>query len=93
MKPPGVIANARARRTGRNGRLSERLRRLLPADFVHFTRDADELDTALARLRALGIEHLVLIGGDGTVGGTLTPLLQAWARARCRASRSSRAEP
>jgi len=79
LKPPGVIANARARRTSRNGRLGERLRRLLPADFVHFTRDASEVDDALARLHALGIEHLVLVGGDGTVGGTLTPLVQAWA--------------
>ncbi len=70
-----MIANARARRAGRDGRLGERLRRLLPADFVHFTRDAAELDAALAQLHALGIEHLVLIGGDGTVGGTLTPLV------------------
>ena len=70
-----MIANARARRAGRDGRLGDRLRRLLPADFVHFTRDAAELDAALAQLHALGVEHLVLVGGDGTVGGTLTPLV------------------
>jgi len=70
-----VIANARARRAGRDSRLGERLRRLLPADFVHFTRSPEELDAALAQLHALGIEHLVLVGGDGTVGGTLTPLV------------------
>lgn len=75
MKPPGVIVNARARRAGRDSRLGERLRQVLPAEFVHFTRDASELDTALAQLHALGIEHLVLVGGDGTVGGTLTPLV------------------
>jgi diacylglycerol kinase family enzyme len=75
LKPPGVIANARARRAGRDGRLGDRLRRLLPAEYVHFTRDASELDAALARLHALGVEHLVLVGGDGTVGGTLTPLV------------------
>ena len=70
-----MIANARARRAGRDSRLGERLRRLLPADFVHFTRSPEELDAALAQLHALGIEHLVLVGGDGTVGGTLTPLV------------------
>ncbi|MEX2208901.1 MAG: diacylglycerol kinase family protein [Myxococcota bacterium] len=75
MKPPGVIANARARRSGRDARLVERLRRHLPAEYVHFTHDASEVDAALARLHALGIEHLVLVGGDGTVGGTLTPLV------------------
>lgn len=75
MKPPGVIANARARRAGRDSRLGERLRRHLPAEYVHFTRDASEVEAALARLHALGIEHLVLVGGDGTVGGTLTPLI------------------
>jgi diacylglycerol kinase (ATP) len=75
LKPPGVIANARARRAGRDGRLGERLRRLVPANFVHFTRDAAEVDAALTRLHALGVEHLVLVGGDGTVGGTLTPLV------------------
>lgn len=78
MKPPGVIANARARRAGRDARLGERLRRHLPAEFIHFTRDSDDLDDALARLHALGVEHVVLVGGDGTVGGTLTPLIEAW---------------
>ncbi len=79
MNPPGVIANARARRAGRDSRLGERLRRLLPADFVHFTRDQSDVDAALAQLHALGVEHLVLVGGDGTVGGTLTPLVARFA--------------
>jgi diacylglycerol kinase (ATP) len=78
VKPPGVIANARARRAGRDARLGEKLRRHLPAEFVHFTRDLDEVDDALAGLHALGVEHVVLVGGDGTVGGTLTPLVAAW---------------
>ncbi len=78
MKAPGVIANARARRARRDSRLGERLLRHLPAEYVHFTRSADELDAAIMQLRRLGIEHLVLVGGDGTVGGTLTPLVRAW---------------
>jgi len=78
LKPPGVIANARARRAGRDGRLGERLRRLLPAEYVHFTSSPDELDGALEQLRRLGVEHVVLVGGDGTVGGTLTPLVALW---------------
>lgn len=73
-----MIANARARRAGRDGRLAERLHRHLPAEYVHFTRSAEEVETAVAALRRLGIEHLVLVGGDGTVGGTLTPLVALW---------------
>ncbi|MFI5317729.1 MAG: diacylglycerol kinase family protein [Myxococcota bacterium] len=75
MKPPGVIVNARARRASRDGGLRERLLRLVPDEYVHFTTSADELDRALGRLRELAIEHLLLVGGDGTVGGTLTPLV------------------
>src|SRR5262249_24085648 len=41
----------------------------------------DDLDRALTRLRDLGVEQLLLVGGDGTVGGTLTPLLRIWGRA------------
>jgi len=78
LKPPGVIANARARRTGRDARLAERLRRLVPAEYLHFTGDPDELRTAIERLHSLGVEHLVLVGGDGTAGGTLTPLVAAF---------------
>lgn len=70
-----MIVNARARRAGRDGRLGERLRRVIPAEFLHFTREPAELDLALDRLHGLGVEHLVLVGGDGTVGGTLTPLV------------------
>ncbi len=73
-----MIANARARRTGRDARLAERLRRLVPAEYLHFTGDPDELRTAIERLHSLGVEHLVLVGGDGTAGGTLTPLVAAF---------------
>lgn len=78
MKPPGVIVNARARRAGRDPRLALRLRRHLPDEFVHFTHTADDLAHALDALFDLGIEDLVLVGGDGTIGGTLTPLVERW---------------
>jgi diacylglycerol kinase family enzyme len=78
VKPPGVIVNARARRAGRDPRLAQRLHRHLPEEFVHFTYNADDLSHALEALRALAIEDLVLVGGDGTIGGTLTPLVERW---------------
>jgi len=78
VKPPGVIVNARARRARKDRSLRERLQKLLPEEYVHFTESADEVDGALARLRELGIERLLLVGGDGTVGGTLTPLVRAF---------------
>jgi diacylglycerol kinase family enzyme len=78
MKPPGVIVNARARRAGRDPRLAERLHRHLPEEFVHFTYNADDLTHALDDLRRLAIDTLVLVGGDGTIGGTLTPLVEKW---------------
>ncbi|HTO09698.1 MAG TPA: diacylglycerol kinase family protein [Myxococcota bacterium] len=78
MKAPGVIVNAHARRARVERSLGERLGRLLPPEYLCFTETQDELDRALARLRDLGVEKLVLVGGDGTVGGTLTPLLRIW---------------
>ena len=78
MKPPGVIVNARARRAGHDPRLAQRLLRHLPEEFVHFTYNADDLAHALSTLRELAIEDLVLVGGDGTIGGTLTPLVEKW---------------
>ena len=76
MKPPGVIVNARAQRASRDRSLRERLERLLPAEYVHFTSCVAEAETALVRLRERSIEQLLLVGGDGTVGGTLTPLVR-----------------
>jgi diacylglycerol kinase (ATP) len=78
MKPPGVIVNARARRAGRDPRLAQRLHRHLPEEFVHFTYNADDLTHALEDLRRLAVDTLVLVGGDGTIGGTLTPLVERW---------------
>jgi diacylglycerol kinase (ATP) len=78
VKPPGVIVNARARRARKDRSLRERLLRLSPAEYVRFTESPDDVERALDRLRELGIEHLLLVGGDGTVGGTLTPLVRVF---------------
>ncbi|HTO72153.1 MAG TPA: diacylglycerol kinase family protein [Myxococcota bacterium] len=78
MKPPGVIVNARAKRASRERSLGERLGRLLPAEYLHFTGSLADAEGALARLRELDVESLLLVGGDGTVGGTLTPLLRVF---------------
>jgi len=76
VKPPGVIVNARARRARKDRSLRERLRKLVPEEYVCFTESTADVEAALRRLRELGIEHLLLVGGDGTVGGTLTPLVR-----------------
>ena len=78
MKPPGVIVNARAQRASRDRTLRERLERLVPAKYVYFTSSVDDAEAALVRLRERSLEQLLLVGGDGTVGGTLTPLMRVW---------------
>ena len=81
MKPFGVIVNARAGAVRRDPGLVERLRGRLSAAQVHATACAVEIDAALDALRALGIDTLVVVGGDGSVGGTLTRLLARWPEA------------
>lgn len=78
MKPPGVLVNGRARRASRDRSLPERLRKLVPDEYVHSTGSAEELGAAIERLRKLEVERILLVGGDGTVGGTLTPLVGAF---------------
>jgi len=78
MPHPGVLVNARARRVRRDPRLLEQLRRLLPAGYVRSSESPDEIAPAFDALRERDIDTLVIVGGDGTVGGTLTPLLARW---------------
>ena len=78
MKPPGVLINGRARRASRDRGLPERLRKLVPEPYVHVTGSVEELGVAVERLRKLAVERVVLVGGDGTIGGTLTPLVAAF---------------
>jgi diacylglycerol kinase family enzyme len=78
MPRPGVLVNAQARRVRRDRTLLERLQRLLPAGYVRASESPEEIAPAFEALRELDIDTLVLVGGDGTVGGTLTPLLARW---------------
>jgi len=78
VQPPGVIVNAHAGRVMRDPEFAERLRARLPKGHVQVTSQIDEVEPALRKLRDLGIDTLVIVGGDGSVGGTLTPLFRVW---------------
>jgi diacylglycerol kinase family enzyme len=73
----GVIVNAGAGTVKRNPRVVDQLRAVVGGDAVHLTRSAEEVMPALAALRERGSEALLVVGGDGTVTGTLTPLLRS----------------
>lgn len=73
-----MIVNARAGRARRDPGLAGRLRAVIGADAVIVTRAPDEVAPALAALRERGTDTLLLVGGDGSVTGTLTPLLRGW---------------
>lgn len=74
----GAVVNARAKCARRDPDLVVRLRRLVGGDRVELTTSATEVEGALERLRARGVDALLLVGGDGTITGTLTPLLRGW---------------
>ena len=75
---PGVVVNGRAGRVARDPALIDRLRQQLPRENFYVTRDPSEVAPALETLHEVGIDTLVIVGGDGSVTGTLTPLLQVW---------------
>jgi len=75
---PGVLVNAHAGCARRDPELPKRLGRLLPAEQVHTTGGAEDVAPALEALRQAGVDTLVLVGGDGTVSGTLSELLVRW---------------
>ncbi|MFQ5514933.1 MAG: diacylglycerol/lipid kinase family protein [Myxococcota bacterium] len=80
MKPPGVLINGRAGSVRRDPALVDRIRRLLPSECVRLTRDPAEVPGALSALYEAGVDTLVIVGGDGSATGTLTPLLESWPR-------------
>ena len=77
----GVIVNAQAGLGLRDPDLERRLRERLAPRRVLTTRDPGEVAPALAELRAENVETLVLVGGDGTISGTLSELVRVWPQA------------
>ncbi|MEE9279778.1 MAG: diacylglycerol kinase family protein [Myxococcota bacterium] len=78
MKQPYVLVNALAGRIARDPDLLSRLRRLVPAENVRVTHSLQEVEPALRDAAAASIDTLVIVGGDGSVTGSLTPLLRSW---------------
>jgi diacylglycerol kinase family enzyme len=77
----GVLINARAGAVRRDPALVARLRARLPEGALALTTGLAEVEPALRALRDRGTRTLVVIGGDGSVGGTLTALLGCWPEA------------
>lgn len=77
MPSVGAIVNARARGVQRNPRLLETLNALDRVSAIA-TRSPEEVAPALETLRQAGVDTLMCVGGDGTIAGTLTPLLRVW---------------
>jgi diacylglycerol kinase family enzyme len=69
-----VLVNARAGGVRRDPGAVERIRRRLPSDRLRLTGDMSEIEEALTELLSAGVDTLVIVGGDGTAGGTLTAL-------------------
>lgn len=74
----GVLVNARAGAAKRDPGFVTWVEALLPPGHVRATWSAEEIGPALDAFRAMELEVLALVGGDGTVGGTLTELLARW---------------
>jgi diacylglycerol kinase family enzyme len=78
LRPPAILINARAGHVARNPAWVERLREKVPAANLRLTHNPAEVPAALEALRETEFDTLVIVGGDGSVTGTLTPLLELW---------------
>ena len=74
----GVLVNARAGVAKRDPGFVERVEALMPPGRVRATWSAEEIGPALEGFQERGLDLLALVGGDGTVGATLTRLLEGW---------------
>jgi len=81
VKTPGIVINPRARGVAEHPAWMGRLERRLPRGHVHVTHDEDELDPALRELAERGVDTLVIVGGDGSAGTTLTRGVALWPEA------------
>jgi diacylglycerol kinase (ATP) len=78
----GIVNNPRSRRNLRRPDLVQRLAQLVDGDGeVADATTLDELDRAIERFRAAGIDVLGVNGGDGTGHVVLTAIARAWGRA------------
>jgi len=77
----GALINRQAGGVRRNPAWTHRMQAMLPPGQVVVTSAAEEVVPALERLRTIGVETLMVCGGDGTVGKTLTALLECWPEA------------
>jgi diacylglycerol kinase family enzyme len=76
----GVLVNVHAGSVRRDPQAVARLAELLPAGRVIATSSLGDVAPALKALRENGASVLGLVGGDGTLSGTLTELIETWPR-------------
>ena len=74
----GAIVNASAGACKGDPALVARLQGCLPLGHVQITEKLEDLRPALEALRAQGIDTLAIVGGDGSLSGTLTALMRCW---------------
>jgi diacylglycerol kinase family enzyme len=77
----GVVVNARAGRVRREPALLSRLTRLVRPERLAVTGSPAEVRGVLEDFRAARVDALAVLGGDGTVTGTLTPVIEVWGEA------------
>jgi diacylglycerol kinase family enzyme len=70
--------NGRAGRVRRSLGLVARLRAQLPPNRLAVTDEPGDVPTALRHFHDAGVDALCIVGGDGTVTGTLSPLVEVW---------------
>lgn len=75
-----MLVNAHAGSVRRDPQLVARLADLLPDGHVIATALLEDVGPALKTLRERGVSLLALVGGDGTLSGSLTELLESWPR-------------
>jgi diacylglycerol kinase family enzyme len=76
----GLLVNVHAGSVRRDPRLVAKLEALLPRGHVMATARVEDVAPALKALRERGVSAVGLVGGDGTLSGTLTELVETWPR-------------